>query len=154
MANSAMVDDEILSKIGAKIEPSSWFLITQEQVNQFADGTHDHQPIHVNEEIAAQSPFGGTIAHGFLSLSLLTKLRSENTTIKAEIKTGLNYGFNKIRFLAPVRVGKRVRAHAEILDVEKKSEKQYLITQLVTLEIEGEDKPALIAEWLGLIFLV
>ena len=101
---------ELLALVGQELEPSSWMEITQERVNQFADATNDHQFIHVDEEKAAQTPFRGTIAHGFLTLSLLSKMAEGNGIVPENILMGLNYGFDKVRFLAPVKSGKRVRS--------------------------------------------
>ncbi len=153
MTADSVGDDAILNLVGKKMRPSSWSKITQQQVNQFADCTDDHQFIHTDPEKAAQSPFGGTIAHGFLTLSMLTKMCSENAIMQGDIVMGVNYGFDKVRFLAPVKVGGEIRAHVEILDVEKKEEKKYLVKQGISIEIKGEETPALVAEWLGLIVI-
>ncbi len=153
MSANSVGDDAILNLVGKKMRPSSWSKITQQQVNQFADCTDDHQFIHTDPEKAAQSPFGGTIAHGFLTLSMLTKMCSENAIMQGDIVMGVNYGFDKVRFLAPVKVGGEIRAHVEILDVEKKEEKKYLVKQGISIEIKGEETPALVAEWLGLIVI-
>ena len=134
--------------VDVELGQSDWMQIDQDRVNAFADATLDHQFIHVDEERAKEGPFGTTIAHGFLSLSLLPHLFE---TMGAEIEgtvMGINYGFDKIRFLQPVKVGSRVRAKATLLSAEQKQEGQYLLREQVVLEIEGEDSPALIAEWL------
>ncbi len=141
---------DMLEQVGRKFEPSPWVIVDQERINQFADCTGDHQFIHVDEARAAQTPFGSTIAHGFLTLSLLSHMCAEIGVQPEGLQMGLNYGLNKIRFLAPVRAGKRVRAHVEILEVDQKAENRFLVTQKITVEIEGEDTPALIAEWLGM----
>lgn len=135
--------------IGEEVGVSPWVEITQENVNTFADVTLDPQFIHVDPELAAQTPFGGTIAHGFLSLSMLSyfALEGTGTTVEGAVM-GINYGFDKVRFVAPVRVGKRIRGRSTLLSAEEKSPGQFLFKQQVAVEIDGEDKPALIAEWL------
>jgi len=130
-----------------------WFQVTQEQINQFADVTHDHQFIHIDPERAKATPFGGTIAHGFLTLSLLVKLSqgaSSGTPDPAKFEgvlMGVNYGFNKIRFVNPVKTGSRIRARGVTTNVELKGS-AIDVTRSFTVEIEGEEKPALIAEWI------
>lgn len=138
---------------GKAIEPSDWLEITQKRVNQFADATNDHQFIHVKPLKAKLTPFRGTIAHGFLSLSLLTHLMSQNTPVPEGLKMTVNYGSDKVRYLAPVRVGKRIRALQEVVDVNEKKPGQWLVKTAVTIEIEGEDKPALVAEVLMMHFV-
>jgi acyl dehydratase len=142
--------EDLPALVGKELEPSPWFEITQERVNQFADATNDHQFIHVDEDKAAQTPFGGTIAHGFLSLSLLPYLNSQSAIVPENLVMGINYGSDKVRYLTPVRVGKRVRSLQKILDVTEKNPGQWLFKTAVTLEIEGEEKPALIAETLSM----
>lgn len=145
--------DQFLDSVGTKSAPSQWFTLDQSRIDAFADCTEDHQFIHVDAEAAKQTPFGTTIAHGFLTLSMLAKM-SEDVLIAPEgLAMGMNYGFDKIRFLAPVRSGKRVRCHSEIIDIERKDDKRFLLKQAITVEIEGEDKPALIAEWLNMLFI-
>ena len=134
------------SATGDESQPSAWFEISQERVNQFADATNDHQYIHIDKERAAASPFGGTIAHGFLTLSLLVDLIGEEMLVPAGVETTINYGSDKVRFLAPVRVGQRIRALQEITDVVEKKPGQWLVSRNVVVEIEDNDKPALIAE--------
>ncbi len=151
MAVKIVPKEEMINAIGSKYEPSEWIDITQDRINAFADCTEDHQFIHVDEEKAAQGPFGGTIAHGFLTLSLLSKMIEGNGVIPENTVMGINYGFNKVRFLAPVRAGKRVRAHMEVKDVQPKDGNRFLITQGVTVEIEGEETPALVADWLSML---
>lgn len=144
-----LTPDTLQDHIGEEIGVSEWHEITQDDVNTFADVTRDPQFIHVNEELAAQTPFGGTIAHGFLSLSMLSFFAMSGAgCLLAGAKMGINYGFDKVRFLMPVRVGKRIRGRAVLVSAEEKSPGQYLIRKAVTVEIEGEDKPALVAEWL------
>ncbi len=152
MAN--MTPQEMQNHIGETLGVSEWFDVTQDRINQFADATGDHQFIHVNEEMARMTPFGGTIAHGFLTLSLIPALMTNSTFPRPEnIKMGVNYGGNKTRFLSPVRAGKRVRAHFKLLEMMEKRPGQWQQTFEATIEIEGEDKPALIAEWITQFFL-
>jgi acyl dehydratase len=152
MASISITD--LADRVGKPLGTSEWLLVDQEMVNKFADATGDHQFIHVNPEMAKMTPFGGTIAHGFLSLSLMPVLmaKSDNPTIEG-VKMGVNYGGNKTRFLAPVRVGKRVRGHFKLLELEEKRPGQWQQTMEFSLEIEGEEKPALIAEWITQIFV-
>lgn len=142
---------QMMDAIGTKFEPGEWITVDQERINTFADCTEDHQFIHVDEEAAKNTPFGGTIAHGFLTLSLLSKLVEGNGIVPENIVMGLNYGFDKVRFLAPVRAGKRVRANVEIADITQKDDNRFLIKQAISVEIEGEDTPALVAEWLTMV---
>ncbi|MEM1380860.1 MAG: MaoC family dehydratase [Pseudomonadota bacterium] len=136
-----------MSQIGNTLPASEWLTVSQERINQFADVTEDHQFIHIDEEAAAKTPFGGTIAHGFLTLSLLSKLAADSVFIIDGIKAGVNYGFNKVRFINPVRAGKRVRAHFKLTDAKQPKPGSFVLTYSVEVEIEGGDKPALIAEW-------
>jgi acyl dehydratase len=142
--------DELESLVGQPLGVSDWFLVDQERVNRFADVTLDHQFVHVDVERARATPFGGTIAHGFLTLSLLVPLCLDYIPVLANRKLLVNYGFEKIRFVAPVRVGKRIRASATLAGVSERKRGQVVITMNVTVEIENEDKPALVAEWLSL----
>jgi len=137
--------------VGKELEPSSWMEITQQRVNQFADATNDHQFIHVDPEKAALTPFGGPIAHGFLTLSLISCLTAENSVKPEGLVMGINYGSDKVRFLQPVRVGSRIRAQQKILAVTEKNPGQWLIKTAVTIEIENAEKPALIAEFLAML---
>jgi acyl dehydratase len=150
MAVKVVPKAEIANAVGTRYEPSEWIDITQDRINTFADCTEDHQFIHVDEEAAAKTPFGSTIAHGLLTLSLLPKLIEGQGVVPENLVMGLNYGFDKVRFLAPVRVGKRVRGHVEILSVDQKDDNRFLIKQGISVEIEGEDTPALVAEWLNM----
>ena len=150
MAVKVVSKAEIANAVGTRYEPSEWIDITQDRINTFADCTEDHQFIHVDEEAAAKTPFGSTIAHGLLTLSLLPKLIEGQGVVPENLVMGLNYGFDKVRFLAPVRVGKRVRGHVEILSVDQKDDNRFLIKQGISVEIEGEDTPALVAEWLNM----
>lgn len=139
---------ELLESAGKTLESTDWFTISQEQINLFSEVTHDHQFIHVDPERAAQTPFGSTIAHGFLSLSLLSHF-AETFSLQVEgMVMAINYGFDKVRFIAPVKVDSRVRANARLLDVTEKNPGQFMLKTEVTVEIEGEVKPALVAEWL------
>jgi acyl dehydratase len=139
--------------VGKTLKPSSWMEITQERVNQFADATDDHQFIHVDPERAAQTPFGGPIAHGFLTLSLISHLIAENSLKPEGLVMGINYGSDKVRFLQPVRVGSRIRAQQKILYASEKNPGQWLIKTAVTIEIENVEKPALIAELLAMLIV-
>ena len=151
MAVNIVPPEEMSGAVGTKFEPSEWIEIDQERINTFADCTEDHQFIHVDLEKAAQTPFGGTIAHGFLTLSLLSKMIEGNGVMPEGTVMGLNYGFDKVRFLAPVRAGKRVRAHIEVASVDEKPGGRFLVKQAVSVEIEGEETPALVAEWLSML---
>ena len=145
----ALTPDTLKENIGKEIGVSEWTVVSQEQVNQFADATHDHQFIHIDPEAAAKTPFGGPIAHGFLSLSLLSHFAQTGAGVGMKDSVmGINYGLNKVRFIQPVRVGSRIRGRSVLLAAEQKNPNQYLFTQSVTIEIEGSDKPAALAEWL------
>ena len=148
-----MTKDNVRSLVGSELGVSDWLRIEQARVNAFADTTEDHQFIHVDPERAAQTPFGGTIAHGFLTLSLLPRFMADIGGGMQDAVMGLNYGFDKIRFLAPVKVNSRVRARAKLLDVQEKAPKQFLIKQEITVEIENESKPALVGEWLTMVMV-
>lgn len=142
---------ELSDWIGKETGVSNWFEITQERINDFADATVDHQFIHLDEEKAAKTPFGGTIAHGFLTLSLLTPLSKETGLNIEGAVMYINYGIDKLRFLTPVRAGKRVRLRSVMKDVVEKGPGRLLITKTQTVEIEGEDKPALISDSLAMV---
>ena len=143
---------EMINAVGMKLEPSDWIELSQQRINDFADCTEDHQFIHVDEVKAKGTPFGGTIAHGFLTLSLLAGLIEKIGITPENTVMGMNYGFDKVRFLAPVKSGKRVRMVGEVLKVDQKDENRFLTTFSVSIEIEGEDTPALIAEFLLMSF--
>ena len=146
--------DEMKAKIGTVIGTSEWVLVDQEMINKFADATGDHQFIHIDIEKAKLTPFGQTIAHGFLTLSLIPMLAAKaNLPHLDNIKMGVNYGSDKLRFLAPVKSGKRVRAHFKLASFEEKRPGQIQSMQEVSIEIEGEDKPALITEWISQTFV-
>jgi acyl dehydratase len=144
--------DEIRARVGEEVGVSSWLSIGQERIGAFADATEDRQFIHVDPEAAAKTPFGGTIAHGFLSLSMLSRMAAEATLIPENATMVVNYGLDRVRFLAPVRSGSRIRGRFVLDCIEEKAPRQLLLRHKVTVEIEGEEKPALVAEWLGLIF--
>ncbi|WP_043088710.1 MaoC family dehydratase [Pseudomonas aeruginosa] len=139
--------------VGKDLGHSEWLTIDQERVDQFAECTGDHQFIHVDPEKAAKTLFGGTIAHGFLSLSLIPKLMEGLLVLPEGLKMAVNYGLDTVRFIQPVRVGSRVRLGLSLLDVNEKNPGQWLIKARATLEIEGQEKPAYIAETLSLCFV-
>ncbi len=145
--------EEIALKVGREVGVSDWILIDQARIDAFAAVTEDRQFIHVDPEAAARTPFGGTVAHGFLTLSLLSRMAADAMPVPEGVRMGVNYGFEKVRFLAPVRSAKRVPVPFRHDRLDEKRDGQWQFTHQVTIEIEGEDKPALIAEWIGLIFL-
>lgn len=142
--------ESIAGRIGSETARSEWFTIDQDRISAFADATLDHQWIHVDEDAAAKGPFGATIAHGFLTLSLLPALAADGVLVPDGVAMGLNYGANKLRFLNPVVVGSRIRAVSILKGFEPKGVGRYLITTEVTVEIEGAETPALVAETLTL----
>jgi len=144
--------DEIRARVGQEIGISSWILVDQTRIDAFAEATDDRQFIHTDPAAAAKTPFGGTIAHGFLSLSLLSRMGAEAMLIPEGLRMAVNYGLDRVRFLAPVRSGSQVRGRFILDSVDMKAPGQVLMRHNVTVEIEGEDKPALTAVWLGLIF--
>jgi len=146
----AVSTDELLALIGQEVGVSDWIEINQARIDAFADCTEDHQFIHVDPEAAAKTPFGGTIAHGFLTLSLMSQMSYQAAPVLQGVAMGVNYGFDKLRFLQPVRAGSRVRGRFRLISAEEKGPGRWLIKNEVTVEIEGQDKPALIAEWLGM----
>ena len=149
-----MTPQDLQAKIGQNIGVSDWFEVSQDRINKFAEATGDFQFIHIDEEKAKLTPFGGTIAHGFLTLSLIPVLGAMTEGARVtDVKMGVNYGGNKTRFISPVRAGKRVRAHVKLLDLVEKRPGQWQQTNEYTIEIEGEDKPALIAEWVMQFFV-
>lgn len=141
---------DLKAKVGESIGTSGWFLLDQDRINHFADITEDHQFIHVNPEAAKATPFGGTIAHGFLTLSMLSVMME--ATEKPDVQMTVNYGFNKVRFLSPVKSGGRIRGHVKLLELEEKRPGQWQQVVEVTVEIAGEEKPALLAEWIFMHF--
>jgi acyl dehydratase len=136
--------EELVAAAGSQLGPTDWLEVTQERVNQFAEATDDHQWIHVDPERAAKGPFGGTIAHGLLTLSLLPHFTSQMYTVD-NIAMAINYGYNKVRFITPVKVGAKVRARAEISKVDQ-LDGAVQATLTTTVDIEGSDKPAAVAE--------
>ena len=145
--------DAIRSRIGSEVGVSSWLTMDQKRINEFADATEDRQFIHIDPEAAARTPFGGTIGHGFLTLSMLSRMAAEAMLVPDSIKMAVNYGLDRVRFIAPVRSGKRIRGRFRLDSVDEKAPGQLLLRHTVTVEIEGEEKPALTAEWLGLLFV-
>jgi acyl dehydratase len=145
--------EQLKDYVGKELGKGEWLEINQDRINQFADVTEDHQFIHVNEE-QAKPLFGGTIAHGFLTLSLLVKLSGsvEGSVAPEGVKMGMNYGFDKVRFVNPVLRGKKVRAVAVLKSVDYKDGGRILVSVEYSVEIEGEEKPALVAEWLTMYF--
>ncbi len=139
--------DDLRAAVGTPVGTGEWLTIEQDRIETFADATDDHQWIHVEPERAKDGPFGTTIAHGFLTLSLLSALVKDTYTISG-VKMGVNYGLNKVRFTSPVAVGSKVRANVELVDVTDLDDNGVQITTKVTVEIEGSERPALVAEWL------
>jgi len=137
--------DEFAAAVGEHLGYSEWHTITQERVNQFADATDDHQWIHVDEPRATAGPFGGTIAHGFLTLSLLSAFGPKIYRVNG-IRMGINYGLNKVRFPQPVKVGSKLRAGAELVEITDIPGGKQAVSKW-TVEIDGEAKPACVAEW-------
>jgi acyl dehydratase len=144
--------DDIRARVGSEIGVSSWLTMDQSRIEEFADATEDRQFIHVDPEAAAKTPFGGTIAHGFLTLSLLSRMAADAMLVPENTKMAINYGLDRVRFLSPVKSGRRVRGRFTLDSIEEKAPGQWLLRHTVTVEIEGEDKPALTAVWLGLMF--
>jgi len=145
--------DDIRGRIGTEVGVSDWLTIGQDRIDAFADATEDRQFIHVDPEAAARTPFGGTVAHGFLSLSMLSRMGAEAMLIPDGLKMAVNYGLDRVRFIAPVRSGQRIRGRFVLDSIEERAPGQLLVRHSVTVEIEGVDKPALTAQWLGLLFL-
>jgi acyl dehydratase len=141
---------DIKSRIGEEIGVSNWITLDQARIDAFADATEDRQFIHTDPDTAGQTPFGGTIAHGFLSLSLLSRMGAEVMLVPEGLHMAINYGLDRVRFLAPVRSGRRVRGRFSLDAIEEKAPSQWLLRHTVTVEIEQESKPALTAEWLTL----
>jgi acyl dehydratase len=137
--------EDIAAKVGQEVGVSHWHEVTQEAVNQFADATGDHQWIHVDVERAKQGPFGGTIAHGYYTLSLGTNLLADIVSLEGA-RMGINYGLNRVRFTNPVRVGKRVRLRAKLDSAEEFDPNGVQMVYELTFEVEGEDKPACFAQ--------
>src|SRR5262249_21324644 len=144
---------ELTKRIGTVIGVSNWHVVTQDMIDRFADVTSDHQFIHVDPERAKETPFGGTIAHGYLTLSLVAPMSYEALPQIEGRAMGINYGLDKVRFLAPVLAGSRVRAHFKLKEVTPRTEKEILLKNEVTVELEGADKPAVYAESLSVVVL-
>ena len=145
--------DQIRSQIGIDIGTSDWITVDQPRIQAFADATEDQQFIHVDPTAAAHTPFGGTIAHGFLTLSLLSRMAADVILSPDNLKMAVNYGLDRVRFIAPVRSGKRIRGQFTLDSLDDKAPGQILMRHTVTVEIEGETKPALTAQWLGMLFV-
>lgn len=142
--------DELVQHVGTETGRSDWFTIDQERIDAFAEATEDRQWIHVDREAAEGGPFGATIAHGFLTLSLLSHLSTEAAIVPQGAAMLINYGSDKVRYLNPVKVGSRIRSVSTLKDVAEKSPGQILLTSSVVVEIEGEERPALVADLLTL----
>lgn len=150
MIKSNISINDFKNSAGTELGPSDWLLIDQERINRFADATDDYQFIHVDPEKAAETPFGGTIAHGFLSLSILPHLLVQIIPIPDGIVMGINYGTDKVRFSQPIKVNTRVRARARIERVSARSGGQFMVKTRATLEIENRQRPAVVADMLSL----
>jgi acyl dehydratase len=144
---------EITARIGTEIGTSDWITIDQDRIDAFAEVTEDRQYIHVDPEAAAQSDFGGTVAHGFLTLSLLSRFAADVMLVPPEMKMAVNYGFNNVRFLAPVPVSAKVRGIFRLTNIEEKGPGKLLMHHNVMVDIDVTEKPALTADWLGLLVL-
>lgn len=145
--------EEYKSYLGKELGTSEWFSITQDRINTFAECTEDRQWIHVNEEMAKKGPYGTTIAHGYLVLSLLPYFSYQNEVFPGGIKFALNYGLNRLRFISPFPAGCRVRNRAVLKEVSEKGEGRLLLVTENTVEIEGQDKPGMVAESLAMVFI-
>jgi acyl dehydratase len=148
------IDDAVTqstAKIGQEVGVSNWILVDQEMIDKFADTTHDDQWIHIDPvRAAAETPFGGSIAHGFLTMSLASRFAYDCFGMLPGQVMGINYGFNKLRFLSPVTAGSRLRGRFVSKSVTKRKPTELLRENILTVEIEGSETPALVAEWLGL----
>lgn len=142
--------DELKDLVGREIGLSDWIVIDQAKIDRFADVTEDWQFIHVDPKRAAGTPFGGTIAHGFLTLSMLSRLAEDVIPRLKDVRMGVNYGFEKLRFMNPVRAGKRIRGRFTLMAADERLRGQWTCKYGVRVEIEGEEKPALVAEWIGM----
>jgi len=145
--------DDLRRRIGEELGTSDWCTIDQDMIDRFAELTGDHQWIHVDREAAARGPFGAPIAHGFLVLSLMSKLVGTLGIELAGARMGMNYGFDRVRITNVVRAGSRVRVRCVLRDLAERGPGQWLMTLGVTVEVEGEGKPAVVADWLGLQFI-
>ena len=142
--------DAYKAMVGQEVGVSSWFEIGQDRINGFADVTEDRQYIHVDEERARDTPFGGTVAHGFLTLSMLAAMGFDAQPKVAGTVMTVNYGFDRVRMMAPVRAGSRVRGHFVLKEIVERGPSEVMVKSQVTVEVEGAEKPALVADWLGL----
>jgi acyl dehydratase len=140
--------ETLQSEVNTATITTDWFEVKQSQIDQFADCTLDHQFIHIDPEAAAKSPFGTTIAHGFLSLSMLSHFAESFGTMIEGVYMGVNYGFDKVRFISPVAVNSKIRANAKLVEATEKKPGQFMLKTEIEVEIEGTDKPALKAEWI------
>ncbi|MGV8928526.1 MAG: MaoC family dehydratase [Brevundimonas sp.] len=141
---------DLVGLIGTEVGVSRWITVDQARIDAFAETTEDRQFIHIDPEAAAKTPFGGTIAHGFLTVSLLSAMTYDAVPPLEGVVMGVNYGFDKLRFLAPVPAGSNIRGRFKLLSAEDKGGGRWLLKHEVTVEIDGAEKPALIAEWLGM----
>jgi acyl dehydratase len=153
VARQALTLDEYRAQVGQEVGVSDWIDVPQAKIDAFAEVTGDHQFIHVNPELAAQTPFGTTIAHGYLTLSLLSVMAYGALPGIKGTRMGVNYGLNKVRFMAPVKSGKQVRGRFTLADVTQRPDGAWQTTVAVTVEIDGETKPALAAEWITLAYV-
>jgi len=144
---------ELSQYVGKELGRSAWLKIDQQRINLFAEATGDFQFLHGDPEKAAQTPFGSTIAHGFLTLSLIPKLIEDILVLPQGMKMVVNYGLDSVRFIQPVKVNSQVRLKVDLAEVTEKRPGQWLLKAIATLEIEGEEKPAYIAESLSLCFV-
>ena len=145
--------DAYMKMVGREVGISSWHLVDQDRINVYADVIEDHQFIHIDPERAArETPFGTTVAHGFLTMSLMSIMSYEVMPVIEGTTMGVNYGFDKLRFLSPVRSGSRVRGRFTLVEAKLRKPTELLSRTNVSVEIEGEEKPALVADWLGLIY--
>lgn len=142
--------EDVEQYVGFEAEPTPWHLVNQLQIDQFAECTLDKQFIHVDPVKAKDTPFGSTIAHGFLTLSMLSHFAESYSILIDGFYMLVNSGFDKLRFLAPVKVNSRIRAKTKVVGIEEKAPGQFRIKTEVTIEIEGEDKPAMVAEWISI----
>ncbi len=152
MATEILPIDQIKERLGDEIGVSDWVNVDQERINAFAECTGDHQWIHVDEEMAKNGPFGTTIAHGYLTVSLIPAFSADISIIPEGTTMAINYGMNKLRFLTPIKVGSNIRDRVSLTNIDEKGGGRVLMTTTHTIEIEGEAKPACIAETLAMFF--
>ena len=151
--SKAITIDEFKALVGKELGVSEWTLVDQKRIDAFADLTDDHQFIHVDPAAAKQTPLGSTIAHGFLTLSLVANFGYQVVPGVQGAKMGMNYGINKLRFVSPVKSGARVRGRFKLKSLEDQGGGRFLSTTEVTVEVEGQEKPSVVLEWLGLTFV-